>query len=149
MSYRVRQRALSRADEGYTLTEMLVVIGIIALIAAVLTPNLLGQLGRSRAKAAQLQLETTAAALESFRSDVGRYPSEVEGLQALVQEPGNLQGWSGPYVRDAKALSDPWNDKIIYKLNPDGRSFYVESLGADGKSGGTGVNRDIRSPAAS
>lgn len=146
MPNRVRQRRLSRSDEGYTLTEMLVVIAIIALIAAVLTPNLLGQLGRSRAKAAQLQLETTAAAIEVFRTDVGRYPTEAEGLQALVQDPGNLQGWSGPYVRDAKALSDPWNDKIAYKPSADGRTFYVESLGADGKTGGTGVNRDLRTP---
>ena len=67
--------------------------------------------------------------------------------QALVHDPGNLTGWSGPYVRDAKALSDPWNDPLIYKLNPDGRSFYVESLGADGKPGGTALNRDLKAPA--
>lgn len=148
MPNRIRQRRLSAADEGYTLTEMLVVIGIIALIAAVLTPNLLGQLGRSRAKAAQLQLDTTAAAVEVFRTDVGRYPTEEEGLQALVKDPGNLEGWSGPYVRDARALSDPWNDKMIYKLNAEGRSFYVQSLGADGKPGGSGLDRDLRSPAS-
>jgi general secretion pathway protein G len=142
-----RQRRLKRGDGGYTLTEMLVVIGIIALIAAVLTPNLLGQLGRSRAKAAQLQLDSTVAAVESFRTDVGRYPTEAEGLQALVQDPGSVQGWTGPYVRDARSLSDPWNDKIVYKLNADGRTFYLESLGADGKPGGKGLDRDLRSPA--
>src|SRR5579872_7128683 len=117
----------SSGNEGYTLTEMLVVIGIIALIAAVLTPNLLGQLGRSRAKAAQLQLDSTVAAIEVFRSDVGRYPTELEGLQVLAKDPGGLTGWAGPYVRDTKSLQDPWNDALIYKIEPDGRSFYVES----------------------
>lgn len=146
----VQARRLTRPhpQAGYTLTEMLVVIAIIAIIAAFLTPNLLGQLGRSRAKAAQLQLETTAGAIEVFRSDVGRYPTEIEGLQALVHDPGSLQGWSGPYIRDAKALNDPWNDPILYKLNPDGRSFAIVSLGADGKVGGEGLNRDLTAPAA-
>ena len=147
LDFRKRRLSPRSSEDGYTLTEMLVVIGIIALIATVLTPNLLGQLGRSRAKAAQLQLDTTASAVEVFRTDVGRYPTDAEGLQALVHDPGNLTGWSGPYVRDAKALSEPWNDPLIYKLNPDGRSFYVESLGADGKPGGTALNRDLKAPA--
>jgi general secretion pathway protein G len=127
---------------------MLVVIGIIALIAAVLTPNLLGQLGRSRAKAAQLQLDTTAAAVEVFRTDVGRYPTQTEGLKALIAEPPSLSGWSGPYLRDSKSLADPWNDPLTYQLAGDGRSFVVSSLGADGKTGGAGLDRDLRSPAA-
>ena len=97
---RTRQRSapvrLKGGDEGYTLTEMLVVIGIICLIAAVLTPNLMGQLGRARGKAAGLQLETMASAVEMFHSDVGRYPSEQEGLSALVKEPSGVDGWSGP-----------------------------------------------------
>lgn len=150
MRFAVSKRPVSaaQADDGYTLTEMLVVIGIIALIAAFLTPNLLNQLGRSRAKAAELQLQTTVAAVEIFHTDVGRYPTEVEGLQALIHDPGALAGWSGPYLRDAKALNDPWNDPLVYKLAADKRSFYVQSLGADGKVGGTGLNRDLQAPTA-
>ena len=149
MRNRTRQTQLTpeHPEGGYTLTEMLVVIAIIAMIAAVLTPNLLGQLGRSRAKAAQLQLDTTAAAVEVFRTDVGRYPNRSEGLKALVKDPGNLSGWSGPYIRDVKALNDPWNTPIIYEIAPDNRSFHVGSLGADGKVGGSGLDRDLRSPA--
>ena len=141
-------RQLTDADrqDGYTLTEMLVVIGIICLIAAVLTPGLLGQMGRARAKAAQLQLDTTAANVEQFYADVHRYPTQEEGLQALIKEPAGADGWSGPYTRDPRSLLDPWNDPIVYKLAPDGRSFVVISLGADGKPGGTGLNRDLQSP---
>jgi len=132
------------ADNGYTLTEMLVVIGIICLIAAVLTPGLMGQLGRARVKAAELQLQTVASAVELFKSDVGRYPSEQEGLTALVTEPAGLQGWTGPYLKDSKALLDPWNRPLLYTLDPSGQSFVVQSLGADGKPGGSGVNRDLK-----
>jgi general secretion pathway protein G len=142
-----KQKLISvRNQDGYTLTEMLVVIGIIAMIAAVLTPNLLGQLGRSRAKAAQLQLETTASAVEIFRTDVGRYPTQEEGLAALIKDPNALTGWAGPYLRDSKSLNDPWNDPLKYTLAEDGRSFFVETLGADGKTGGTGQNKDLRAP---
>lgn len=130
--------------DGYTLTEMLVVIGIICLIAAVLTPGLMGQLGRARVKAAELQLQTVASAVELFKSDVGRYPTEQEGLTALVTEPAGLQGWTGPYLKDSKALLDPWNRPLLYTVDPSGQSFVVQSLGADGKPGGSGVNRDLK-----
>jgi len=123
---------------------MLVVIGIICLIAAVLTPGLMGQLGRARVKAAELQLQTVASAVELFKSDVGRYPTEQEGLTALVTEPAGLQGWTGPYLKDSKALLDPWNRPLLYTVDPSGQSFVVQSLGADGKPGGSGVNRDLK-----
>ncbi len=143
-----RETNLVDGDEGYTLTEMLVVIGIICLIAAVLTPSLMGQLGRARAKAAELELQTVASSVELFHSDVGRYPTQAEGLSALVTEPAGVDGWSGPYLRDRKALMDPWNHPLIYLLSPDAEHFYVESLGSDGKPGGTGIARDLRVPAA-
>jgi general secretion pathway protein G len=126
---------------------MLVVIGIIALIAAVLTPQLLGQMSRARAKTAQLQLDSLAAAVELFRSDVGHYPSQQEGLQALLADPG-LDGWTGPYLKDARSLDDPWNHPIRYEPDSDGLHFHVSSYGGDGKAGGGGADRDLQSPAA-
>jgi general secretion pathway protein G len=126
---------------------MLVVIGIIALIAAVLTPGVMGQMGRARSKAAQLQLETISSGVEMFRADVGRYPTVQEGLSALVREPADAAGWTGPYVRDSKTLKDPWGNDLLYKAVENGRAFYVESLGADGKAGGSGQDRDLRAPA--
>jgi len=143
---RARLRRLRRQD-GYTLTEMLVVIAIIALIAAVLTPQLLGQLSRARAKTAQLQLDTVASAVELFRTDVGRYPSQGEGLNALLQDPGNAEGWTGPYLKDGKITRDPWNRPITYQLDAAADRFTVTSLGSDGKEGGVSGARDLRSPA--
>ena len=141
-----RRRLSAEAEAGYTLTEMLVVIGIIGLIAAVLTPTLFGQLGRARAKSAQLQLETVAAEVEMFVADVGRAPTAAEGLVALVREPAGAQGWTGPYMRDEKSLRDPWGRPLQYSAGADDQGFTLSSLGADGKEGGNGVNRDLKAP---
>lgn len=134
------------ADAGYTLTEMLVVVAVIALIAALLTPGVISQLGRARAKSAQLQLDNISASLEAFLSDVGRYPTEQEGLQALVVEPAGLKGWTGPYVKNRRALVDPWGAPVIYAPGPGGRSGAVKSLGSDGAPGGSGAGRDLIAP---
>lgn len=141
----VRKRHGLAAEEGYTLTEMLVVIGIISLIAAVLTPALIGQMAHARIKAAQLQLNTVAAEVESFRNDVGRYPSESEGLSVLVTPPASAQGWAGPYAKK-RSLKDPWGHDILYITNASGQSFKVESYGPSGKSGGTGADAVLVAP---
>ena len=128
---------------------MLVVIGIICLIAAVLTPSLLGQMSRARYKAAQLQLDTLSSAVEEFHSDTGRFPTQTESLGALVKEPPDVTGWAGPYLRDRKVLNDPWNRPVRYVPDTAGASFYVESYAADGKAGGSGTDHDLRSPSGS
>jgi general secretion pathway protein G len=133
-------------DEGYTLTEMLVVLAIIGLLVAAMTPILFGQLGRARAKAARLQIENVGATLEMFRSDVGRYPTAAEGLDALVHEPKDGEGWLGPYMRTPKGLLDPWGRPLIYVPAGDGAEPHVRSLGADGKPGGSGTAADIEAP---
>ncbi len=142
-----RHVSVLKSDAGYTLTEMLVVIAIIALIAAVLTPAVIGQLGRARAKTAQMQLETVAAGVETFRSDVGRYPTRQEGLQALLAEPAGVTGWTGPYLKGVRSMQDPWNHPIVYEVDDQGQTFDVKSLGADGREGGTGLDRDLQAPA--
>ena len=138
---RVLMSRRPEAEAGYTLTEMLVVILIISLIAAVLTPSLLGQLARSRAKTAALQIDMTTAALENFRDDLGRYPTEQEGLKVLVTTTGEA-GWLGPYLKNARSLDDPWGRPLVYSPAPDG-GVQVASRGADGKDGGKGVDQDV------
>lgn len=141
---RGQARKLTR-EGGYTLTEMLVVIGIIALIAAVLTPAVLGQMGHARLKAAQLQLNTIAAEVEAFRNDVGRYPTQTEGLTVLLKAPADGEGWAGPYAK-TKSLKDPWGHPIIYVPDPNGRTFLVESYGPSGKPGGSGTDSVLKAP---
>jgi general secretion pathway protein G len=116
---------------------MLVVIAIIALIASVLTPQLLGQ----------LQLDTVASAVELFRTDVGRYPTQAEGLNALLEAPGDAEGWTGPYLKDGKITRDPWNRPITYQIDTTADRYTVSSFGSDGKQGGVSGARDLRSPA--
>lgn len=134
-----------RRDDGYTLTEILVVMAVIGLIAAVLTPGIISQLGRARAKSAQMQLETIAAGVEIFRSDVNRYPNQSEGLNALITDSG-APGWTGPYLKSADVLKDPWGGLITYRVDAQGRSFTVTSQGADRASGGSGLDKDLVAP---
>jgi general secretion pathway protein G len=126
---------------------MLVVIAVIGLIAAVLTPNLLSQLSRAKAKAAQLQLKTVATSVALFRDDVGRLPTASEGLTALIEQPANAETWTGPYLEDDASLKDPWGRDILYTLQPSGQGFFVKTLGADGEPGGKGADRDLQAPA--
>ncbi len=133
---------MKAGEAGYTLTEMLIVIVIISLIAAVLTPSLLGQLARARVKTANLQLEATVTSLDLFKDDVGRYPTQAEGLAILVSDGADTHGWLGPYLKSAKALNDPWGRPLVYALGGDG-SATVTSLGADGRPGGKGVDQDL------
>lgn len=136
-----------KGSDGYTLTEMLVVVGVIALIAAVLAPTLMGQLQRARAKAARVQIDNLASSIEMFRSDVGRYPTTAEGgLKALLNNGSTIEGWTGPYIKDAKTLNDPWNREIKYELTADAEAFTLTTLGADGKVGGVGPNLDLQAP---
>jgi general secretion pathway protein G len=135
--------SMRRRDAGYTLTEMLVVLIIIGLIAAAVTPAIIGQLDRARVRTARLQLDTVSAALEMLHGDLQRYPTNEEGLQALVQAPSNAPGWLGPYVRNADQIKDPWGRPFVYRIDDEAGAFTLKSLGADGREGGEGVRADI------
>lgn len=135
-----------RNDAGYTLTELLVVIVVLALIAAAVTPQILGRFNTAKTKTAQLQANTLAAAMDDFFIDVGRYPSPEESIDALLTAPNGLATWNGPYVRSAKTLVDPWDRKyVIGAPTASNQPPPVLSLGADGKEGGEGPDVDVRS----
>lgn len=129
---------------GFTLTELLVVLVILSLIAAAITPQVMGRLDRSKVRAAQLQLDTLGSSLDMFKIDRGRYPTTEEGLAILLAAPGDAVDWGGPYVKSAKSIVDPWNAIFVYKA--EGSSYSLTTLGADGEIGGEGHDADITVP---
>ncbi len=139
-------RPPARPEAGYTLTELLVVIVVLALIAAAVTPQILGRFNTAKTRTAQLQANTLAAAMDDFFIDVGRYPSPEEGIDALLQAPDGLGSWNGPYVRSAKTLIDPWDRKyLVGAPAAANQPAPIVSLGADGQEGGEGPDADVRS----
>lgn len=136
----------TRTDAGYTLTELLVVIVVLALVAAAITPQVLGRFNTAKARTAQLHADTLAAAMDDFFIDVGRYPTPQEGVGALLEEPANAAGWRGPYVRSQKNLTDPWG-RVFEVGEPQVATAPppVLSRGADGAEGGERNDADIRS----
>ena len=127
---------------GFTLVELLVVLAILALLAGIVGPKVLGQLGGAKAKTAAVQISDLEKTLELFKLDVGRYPTAEEGLEALVKKPASATAWSGPYLKGGVPL-DPWSRPYLYKSGPGG-TLEILSLGADGAPGGDGENGDIR-----
>jgi general secretion pathway protein G len=134
-----------RGERGFTLVEILVVITIIGLIMGLVGPRVLNYLTESKAKAAKIQIESFASALDLFFLDAGRYPSSSEGLGALVQRPGNISGWNGPYLKGSVVPADPWGNAYIYRSPGQHGAYDIVSFGADGQEGGSGTAGDITS----
>jgi len=128
---------------GATILEVLVVLTIIAMIAAVVGPRVIGYLGRAKSETANLQINNLANAVQLFYVDNGRYPSDGEGLIVLFDRPPGDAGWNGPYLETREALSDPWGRDYIYTApNADG-AFAIQSFGRDGSQGGSGEDADL------
>jgi general secretion pathway protein G len=130
-----------RGEAGFTLVELLVVLVILVLIASIVGPRVIGYLGSSRSKTADVQIESMVTAVELFRIDVGRYPTASEGLEALVRPVARISGWNGPYLAKADVPPDPWGRPYLYEAGDGG--FRIRSFGGDGKEGGTGEDADI------
>jgi general secretion pathway protein G len=132
---------------GFTLIEILVVIAVIAMLAALVAPNVFQHVGAAKDATARSQIELLGAALDAYRLDNGRYPTTEQGLDALQVQP-TLQplptNWRGPYLRKAVPV-DPWGTSFVYlspgEMNP--RGYDLLSLGADGEPGGEGEDADL------
>ena len=138
------RRGRRRAQAGFTLVEILVVITIIGLIMALVGPRVLNYLSESKAKAAKIQIESFASALDLYYLDLGRYPTSNEGLAALTQG-NNAPGWNGPYLRGGVVPNDPWGHSYIYRSPGQRAPYDIVSLGSDGQEGGNGAAADIAS----
>ena len=133
-------------ERGATLLEILVVLTIIALLAAVVGPRVVGYLSRAKSTTAELQIDNLKVAVELFYVDLGRYPTEEEGLGVLLTRPGTAPNWAGPYLESREALADPWGREYFYRAPGDaGKPFTVRSFGRDGVEGGDGEDEDLSS----
>jgi len=133
---------LVRPARGFTLLELLVVVAIIGLLVGFVAPRYFGQIGKSEVNAAKAQIDALEKALDQFRLDTGRYPSNEIGLTALVQRPQNEPKWSGPYLRKQVPL-DPWGKPYAYRVPGEKGDFDLISYGKDGAPGGAGENADL------
>ena len=128
---------------GFTLVELLVVISIIALLAALVGPRLFPKLGKGKQSAAKAQIELLGQALDQFRLDAGRYPTTEEGLRALVANPG-VENWDGPYLK-RNLPTDPWGRVYQYNCPGAHAEYEIICYGRDGKPGGEAEDKDITS----
>lgn len=138
--------AVPSREAGLTLIEMIVVLAIIALVAALIVPNIIGRPDQARATVAKTDLRTISAALKMYRLDNGNYPTSEQGLAALVTRPTvgpKPANWS-PNGYLEKLPEDPWGRAYSYRSAGEGADFEIVSLGKDGKPGGEDVNEDIR-----
>lgn len=120
---------------GFTLIELLVVLVILSLLAALVTPRVLRYLGSAKTDTAHIEVKHLTTALQLFKIDVGRYPTQQEGLSALYKNPGNLTAWHGPYIKSLP--QDPWGHAYQYRIPGQDGAFDVYTLGPNGTGGGS------------
>lgn len=132
-----------RRSGGFTLLELLVVVVIIGLLASYVGPRYFAQIGKSEGATARAQIDGLRKALDTYRLDLGRYPTAEEGLAALTKRPAEGgDRWAGPYLSKPAPL-DPWGHPYQYTVPGTNGDYALLSLGKDGRPGGTGENADI------
>jgi general secretion pathway protein G len=130
-------------DAGYTLLELLVVMGIIVLLTSVAAPQVLSYLGKARSETAKVQIGSISTALELYALDMGTFPATQSGLRVLVAAPAGNTRWRGPYLKRAEGLVDPWGRPYQYRYPGHAGQPEVFSLGRDNAPGGVDEDRDI------
>lgn len=126
----LRATRRNRGQAGYTLLELLVVMGILAVLTAIATPQVMGYFNKAKTESVQLQIQNINTALELYYMENGTYPSSDEGLRALVEAPADAPRWNGPYLKQTQALTDPWGHPYQYVYPNDTGQYTVYSLGS-------------------
>jgi len=140
-----RSRAGRGLARGYSLLELLVVLAILGLIIGIAGPRVIGYFEKSKGKTAKIEMSNISAALDIYYLANGDYPSEQQGLKALVEKPEGVDTWDGPYLNRADGIIDPWERPYLYKRPGAHGKFDIQTLGADGKEGGEDEDRDLGS----
>ena len=135
----MRKRYDRRRQGGFTILEIVIVFILLAGIMAFVGPKIFEQMGRAKSQEARVRIQSLAGQIEMYRLETGKYP---ENLQALVKQPPGVDKWNGPYAKDPD-LKDAWGNDYRYNVPGQGKPFDLISLGADGKEGGEGENRDV------
>jgi general secretion pathway protein G len=130
-------------DEGFTLLELLVVLGILVLLATLVAPQVLRYLGQARTDAARAQISAISTSLELYALDNGSFPSQQAGLAALLQPPAGQPRWKGPYMKKADGFIDPWGRAYQYRFPGKAGQPDVFTLGRDNAAGGVGEDQDV------
>jgi general secretion pathway protein G len=133
----------ARLDAGFTLVELLVVLAIIGLIAALAAPQVLRYLGQARVDTTQAQMKNIAASLELYYLDSGQYPATETGLKVLISPPNDGSIWNGPYLKNEAALQDAWGRAFLYEKTDEPAATVIKSLGRDGKLQGDDLDGDL------
>lgn len=135
---------MKKKEKGFTLIEVLIVMVILGILAALVGPRMFGKVGKSKQKAAKSQIALFETSLDTYRLDMGRYPTGEEGLKALREKPEGAENWDGPYLAKEIPL-DPWGTPYVYVCPGEHGEYDIIALGADKKPGGEGEDTDITS----
>lgn len=136
------QQHRCRRHRGFTLIELMVVMVILVLLAGGVSVVVVNRVEQGRRARAQTDIAALESALDAYHVDTGDYPSEEEGLQALVSPPAGVSNWNGPYIRRPN-FNDPWGNPYQYRYPGEYAEFDLFSYGKDGREGGEGNDADI------
>jgi len=133
---------IRRYQQGFTLIEIIIVVIIMSLIAALVVPRLFKKVEKSKQQIAKIQILMIEKAVKDFKLDTSRYPTTEEGLKSLMEKPSGARNWDGPYLEKGIPL-DPWGGDYTYTYPGKNYTFEIVSFGADGKKDGEGENKDV------
>jgi general secretion pathway protein G len=137
-----KTKRMKKFQGGFTLIELLIVMVILGLLAALVAPRMFGKVGGAKQKSAQAQISMFGTALDTYRLDVGKYPTTEMGLGALRQQPSDVEKWDGPYL-PKDVPKDPWGNPYEYRCPGEHGDYDLISYGADGQPGGEGEDEDV------